>query len=146
MSGGMCLESYEYLIRQLHANEPWVVELIIVHLVPWSDSAPLIPVASGTKGSRWGYGWTSSSHLFTNVHRIRGVRLGKWLGVKVWTRPSSLQQRAHGPLVGRQETVAELLCVCVCLCVLSHIWLFATLWTVAHGSSVHGILQARILE
>ena len=30
---------------------------------------------------------------------------------------------------------------------LSHVQLFATPWTVAHsGSSVHGILQARILE
>ena len=30
---------------------------------------------------------------------------------------------------------------------LSRVWLFATLWTVAHqGSSVHGILQSRILE
>ena len=36
----------------------------------------------------------------------------------------------------------------VCVCVLSHfscILLFATLWTIA-SSSVHGILQARILE
>ena len=31
---------------------------------------------------------------------------------------------------------------------LSHVWLFVTPWTVCHppGSSVHGILQARILE
>ena len=29
---------------------------------------------------------------------------------------------------------------------LSCVWLFATLWTVASGSFVHGILQARILE
>ena len=29
---------------------------------------------------------------------------------------------------------------------LSHLWLFATLWTVALGFSVHGIFQARILE
>jgi len=30
---------------------------------------------------------------------------------------------------------------------LSHAWLFATPWTAAHqGSSVHGILQTRILE
>ena len=40
-------------------------------------------------------------------------------------------------------------CVCVC-CMLSHfsgVQLFVTLWTVASsGSSVHGILQARILE
>ena len=36
---------------------------------------------------------------------------------------------------------------CECACVLScfsHVWLFATLWTV--GSSVHGILQTRVLE
>ena len=35
------------------------------------------------------------------------------------------------------------------VCVLSHfsrVWLFVTPWTVAQGSSVHGILQARILE
>ena len=40
-------------------------------------------------------------------------------------------------------------CVCVCVCVTcSVVWLFATPWTVASqpGSSVHGILQARILE
>ena len=31
--------------------------------------------------------------------------------------------------------------------VVSRVWLFATLWTVAQpGSSVHGVLQARILE
>ena len=43
-------------------------------------------------------------------------------------------------------------CVCVCACVrthaksLSHIWLFATPWTIAHQApfSVHGILQAII--
>ena len=43
---------------------------------------------------------------------------------------------------------------CLC-CVLSHVWLFATPWTVVHqshvdcnppGSSVQGIFQARILE
>ena len=35
----------------------------------------------------------------------------------------------------------------LCVLVLSHVWLFATAWTVAHqGSSVHGIFQARILE
>ena len=32
------------------------------------------------------------------------------------------------------------------MCVLSHIWLFATPWTAAHQTSVHGIFQARILE
>ena len=45
-------------------------------------------------------------------------------------------------------------CVCVCVCVRAraqlpgHVRLFATAWTVAPapGSSVHGILQARILE
>ena len=41
-------------------------------------------------------------------------------------------------------------CVCVCVCVLSHfnhIWLFATPMDCSlPGSSVHGILQARILE
>ena len=39
---------------------------------------------------------------------------------------------------------------CVCVCVqscFSHIWLFSTLWTHSPpGSSVHGILQAIILE
>ena len=38
-------------------------------------------------------------------------------------------------------------CVCVCVCVLSHVWLFCK--PMDHslpGSSVHGILQARILE
>ena len=29
---------------------------------------------------------------------------------------------------------------------LSHVWLFATAWTVGPGSSVYGIFQARILE
>ena len=29
---------------------------------------------------------------------------------------------------------------------LNHVWLFVTPWTVAYHSSVHGILQARILE
>ena len=29
---------------------------------------------------------------------------------------------------------------------LSHVWLFSTLWMTPSGSSVHGILQARILE
>ena len=33
-----------------------------------------------------------------------------------------------------------------CACVLSRVQLFATQWTVATGSSVHGILRAKILE
>ena len=33
------------------------------------------------------------------------------------------------------------------MCVLSHVWLFATLWTIAHQASlIHGISQSRILE
>ena len=37
--------------------------------------------------------------------------------------------------------------VCVCVCVLSHIWLFATPWTVTHQVPlVHGIFQSRMLE
>ena len=34
----------------------------------------------------------------------------------------------------------------VCECVLSHVRLFVILWTVAHLTSVHGILQASILD
>ena len=34
-------------------------------------------------------------------------------------------------------------CVCVCVWVLSRVWLFATPWTVAHQTPVHGSLQAR---
>ena len=39
-------------------------------------------------------------------------------------------------------------CVCVCVCAFSRSVVSdsATLWTVAHQSPVHGILQARILE
>ena len=43
-------------------------------------------------------------------------------------------------------------CVCVCSCAvrtksLSHVWLFATLWTVAHQATLSmGILQAGILQ
>ena len=43
-------------------------------------------------------------------------------------------------------------CVCVCSCTvrtksLSHVWLFATLWTVAHQATLSmGILQAGILQ
>ena len=37
--------------------------------------------------------------------------------------------------------------VCVCVCLLSHVWLFATLWAVAHHAPLSmGILQARILK
>ena len=43
-----------------------------------------------------------------------------------------------------------LTCICVCVCVcwlLSCVWLFSTLWTVAHRASLFmGILQARMLE
>ena len=35
--------------------------------------------------------------------------------------------------------------VCMLNC-FSHVWLFVTLWTVAHQAPLHGILQARILE
>ena len=47
------------------------------------------------------------------------------------------------PFVASWENLEGIVCVCVCVCVckLSHIWLFATPWTV-----VHGILQTRILE
>ena len=44
------------------------------------------------------------------------------------------------------QQLPRLVCVCVCVCVFSHIQLFVTPWTVAHGSSVHRISQARILE
>ena len=39
-------------------------------------------------------------------------------------------------------------CVCVCAQLFSHVWLFATPWTMqpARLPSVHGIFQARILE
>ena len=41
----------------------------------------------------------------------------------------------------------DYMCIYVCTCVLSHVWLFATPWTVNHvNSSAHGIFQARILE
>ena len=43
-----------------------------------------------------------------------------------------------------------IICVCVCVCVgfFSHLQLFVTPWAICSlpGSSVHGILQARILE
>ena len=34
----------------------------------------------------------------------------------------------------------------MCAWLLSHVRLFAALWTVAHHTSAHGIFQARILE
>ena len=38
-------------------------------------------------------------------------------------------------------------CVCVCMCVLSHVWLYATSWTVAHPDSPdHGISQTKTPE
>ena len=44
----------------------------------------------------------------------------------------------------------ERICVCVRVCVLSHfsyVWLFVTLWIVAHQAPLSmGVLQARILE
>ena len=33
----------------------------------------------------------------------------------------------------------------MCSC-FSRVWIFATLWTIAHQASVHGIFQARVLE
>ena len=50
--------------------------------------------------------------------------------------------------IKRLSSLPMLPAICMRVCyVFSHVWLFATLWTVAHhGSSVHGILQARILE
>ena len=49
------------------------------------------------------------------------------------------------------ETITTLFVnqLCVCACVLScfsRVRVFATLWTIAPQASVHGILQARILE
>ena len=51
-------------------------------------------------------------------------------------------------LVGVFVCVCVCVCVCVYVCVLSHVQLFVTPWTVCSlpDSSVHGILQARILE
>ena len=47
--------------------------------------------------------------------------------------------------VPHTNTYPPYLCGCMHAHSFSHVWLFATLWTVAHpGSSVHGILQARI--
>ena len=31
-----------------------------------------------------------------------------------------------------EATVSVCVCVCVCVCALSHLWLFETLWTIAH--------------
>ena len=36
--------------------------------------------------------------------------------------------------------------LCMYAQLLSHVWLFATSWTIAHQASLSGILQARILE
>ena len=42
--------------------------------------------------------------------------------------------------------VAAVELLCVCASHSSRVWLFATLWTVAHQVPVYGILQARIME
>ena len=50
---------------------------------------------------------------------------------------------------GKRKKLTHTLCVCVCVCYyLSRVWFFATPLTVCSlpGSSVHGVLQARILE
>ena len=43
--------------------------------------------------------------------------------------------------------ISNIQCVCMCVCVLSHVWFFATPWTLAHQAPLPmGIYQARILE
>ena len=58
-----------------------------------------------------------------------------------------IQKDAWTPVfVATLITIAKT-CVSVSVCeLLSHVQLFATLWTVAHQASIHEILQARILE
>ena len=48
-------------------------------------------------------------------------------------------------MFGKIDQLHYALAFCSC-CRFSHVQLFTTLWTVASDSSVHGILQARILE
>ena len=81
--------------------------------------------------------WLKAQHSENEDH---GIRSHHFMGNKWGNSGNSVRLY----FVGLQNHCTLYLCACV----LSHVWLFATLWTVCSppGSSVHGIFQARILE
>ena len=71
--------------------------------------------------------------------------------IKVWTFKSIFHLTPALPL--QQILVLSITGICISLsqvmviCVLSHVWLFATLWTIVHQAPlVHRIFQARIVK
>ena len=73
-----------------------------------------------------------------------------WMEETGWLQSKGSQRVGHD-WVTKHSTRSTLYNICACMCVLccfGHVWLFATPWTVCSlpGCSVHGILQARILE
>ena len=77
----------------------------------------------------------------------------KWV---IWSNPPAkgtyvlLETHTHvcHPVLSNYTECRATWCVCVCVCEsLSHVWLFCNLMDCnLPGSSVHGILQARIME
>ena len=120
--------------------------------IPWTEE----PGGLQSMGSlRVGHDWATSLSLFPFMHWRR-----KWQPTPVFL-PGESQGR--GSLVGCpslgshrvghdwNDLAAAAAKWFSYACVLSHfscVWLFATLWTVCSwpGSSVHGVLPARILE
>ena len=59
------------------------------------------------------------------------------------TLPTFISQRENN--LKSETTCTRVSKICVCACMFSRVWLCATAWS-PPGFSVHGILQARILE
>ena len=56
------------------------------------------------------------------------------------------QETSHISMTVWKWSSVSMVCKCSVLSHFSHVWHYTALWTSLSGSSVHGILQARILE
>ena len=74
--------------------------------------------------------WLSGKELACQIRRLRRGSFYPWVGKIPWRRKWQ-QTQVFFPGASHRH-----MCVCVCAQSLSHVWLFATLWTVAHQASL----------
>ena len=121
---------------------------------------PIRPRSVPFPGTHAGTSWYLSSYLLEHCvssknaplrahictyslsRRLSSLQI-KWALPALWERAGSHPETSdHWSLSHPEENPARQACV---LSHFSSVRLFATLWTAAHCSSVHGILQARVL-
>ena len=113
-------------------------------------------LAKGPGGRELGFSWASRvwsgmnfPEVYTSVQQERGAVVNQarlsW-GTLTWGVHEALSSPVPRP-ISRPPLLSGTTLTFSVLCVLSHVWLFATPWTVARQAPLSmGILQARILE